>query len=418
MQPILLFIVIVIESIAVIVQLYFTKVISLKTKEMRTIDGQRISYLNELTMNIDKIVTNKMIRNLVSRFLKKEKEFVNANMNRRKIIDVSGGIGNILNSSVVVIVYIIGGMWVIKEKISIGEVIVYTQYVSMLIGPCISLIHINAQIQQTLVALDKVYDFEDYPIVIQQNNYGAKIKNGEKISIDLRKISFSYTEGEEILEDFSLKAYSGQTIALVGKSGCGKSTVTKLLLRFWDISKGSILINEKNIKDYNLYNLRNNIAYVRQDIFLCNASIWENITMGNTSDKENIKTLCEELGIDEFVKTFEKGYGTIVGEGGIKLSGGQKQRIAIARALLYDTPIVILDEATSALDNVSQKKVFDVVKRYCKNKILFVIAHRLTTVMDADKIYILQKGRNVGMGTHQELLEKNSFYKALHLKRA
>lgn len=219
-----------------------------------------------------------------------------------------------------------------------------------------------------------------------------------------------------ILDNFSLEANSGQMIALVGESGCGKSTVTKLLLRLWDTSKGSIMINGENIKNYNLYNLRKNIINVTQDIFLCNTSIWKNITMGNSSDNKNIEKLCEELGIDEFVKAFDNGYDTVIGERGAKLSGGQKQRIAIARALLYDAPIVILDEATSALDNVSQKKVLNVVKKYCKNKVLLVIAHRLTTVSDADKIYILQKGRNAGVGTHKELLKENEFYRALNLK--
>jgi len=415
-QPILLFIVIVTEIIAIIVQLYFTKKIAFKTKEMRIIDGQRNSYLDEFTMNIDKIIINKMARGVISRFLKKEKEFIKANMERRKTVDISGGIGNILNSSVTAMVYIIGGMWVIGGKMSIGELIVYTQYVSMLIGPCISLIHFNTQIQQTKVSLDKIYDFEDYTILIKQDNYGVKIENTEKITIDFKNISFDYMEGELILDNFSLEANSGQMIALVGESGCGKSTVTKLLLRLWDTSKGSIMINGENIKNYNLYNLRKNIINVTQDIFLCNTSIWKNITMGNSSDNKNIEKLCEELGIDEFVKAFDNGYDTVIGERGAKLSGGQKQRIAIARALLYDAPIVILDEATSALDNVSQKKVLNVVKKYCKNKVLLVIAHRLTTVSDADKIYILQKGRNAGVGTHKELLKENEFYRALNLK--
>ena len=147
-QPILLFVVILIESIAIIAQLYFTNKIALKTRKIRIIDGQRISYLDEFTMNIDKIIINKMICGVVSRLLKKEKEFIKVNMDRRKTIDISGGIGNVLNSSVTALVYIIGGIWVIERKMSIGELIVYTQYVSMLIGPCVSLIHFNSQIQR------------------------------------------------------------------------------------------------------------------------------------------------------------------------------------------------------------------------------------------------------------------------------
>ncbi|KSV59981.1 ATP-binding cassette domain-containing protein [Acetivibrio ethanolgignens] len=157
-----------------------------------------------------------------------------------------------------------------------------------------------------------------------------KIEDTEKITIDFENISFNYMEGELILDNFSLKANSGQMIALVGESGCGKSTVTKLLLRLWDISKGSIMINGENIKNYNLYNLRKNIINVTQDIFLCNTSIWENITMGNSSDNKNIEKLCEELGIDEFVKTFDNGYDTVIGErGGQNFQEGKSKELQL-----------------------------------------------------------------------------------------
>jgi len=187
-QPILLLIVIVIESIAIIAQVYFTKSIALKTREMRMIDGQRISCLDEFTMNIDRIIINKMICGIISKLLKKEKEFIKVNMNRCKTIDISGGIGNILNSSVTVMVYIIGGMWVMGKKMSIGELIVYAQYVSMLVGPCVSLIHFYSQIQQTKVSLDKIYEFEDYMVSIKQDNHGRRIGNKEEILINLKNI--------------------------------------------------------------------------------------------------------------------------------------------------------------------------------------------------------------------------------------
>lgn len=415
MQPILLLIVVVVESIAIVGQLHFTKKIALKTKEIRIIDGKCTSQLEEITANIFEVIVNKMARCLINKFIRDEKVFIKKSMNKRIYADFSGGIGNILNASITAMVYIIGGIWVINKKMSLGELIIYTQYVSMFIGPCVSLIHLNSQIQQTKVSLDKIYEFVDYQVDIQQNNKGICIKEGENIEIILEDVSFNYVEGEKVLNNFSLQLCSGKMIALVGESGSGKSTIPKLLMRFWDASSGLITINRKNLSAYNLYNLRRNITYVTQDTFLCDASIWDNIVMGNINNKKNVMKLCKELGINDFVESFEKGYDTSVGEGGTKLSGGQKQRIAIARALLYDKPIMFLDEATSALDNISQKQVLDVVKKYCSKKLLFVIAHRLSTVKDADGIYIIDKGKNVGMGTHQELIKSNKYYQEFNI---
>lgn len=413
MQPILLFIVIGIEWLAIILQMHYTKKIAQKTEEMRNKEGEMLSQLEEMSANTMNIIISKMFRMLFGNFIKSERSFVKMNMIRIVFIELSSGIGNILNSSVTALVYVVGGIWVINNRMSLGELIVYTQYVSMLIGPCVSLIQINSQVQQATVSLEKIYDFEDYTVGIKQDNGEKYVTMGDKGFITFKNVYFGYSKREPILENLNMSFEKGKTIALVGNSGSGKSTILKLISRFWDTAEGNIIIEERNIQEFNLRSLRKNISYVTQDVFLCNSSIWENIVIKSNTKRETVEKLCCELGIKDFADTLENKYNTLVGEGGVKLSGGQKQRIAIARALLLDCPIMLFDEATSALDNVSQFQVFNVIKRYCCDKILIVVAHRISTIKDANCIYVIHNGKQVGAGTHDELLKTNKYYQSL-----
>ena len=234
--------------------------------------------------------------------------------------------------------------------------------------------------------------------------------------IEFEHVTFEYVKNKPVLKDINLVVKHGETIALVGNSGGGKSTLVSLLPRFYEVTKGEIKIDGINIKDYTQESLRNNISIVFQDNFLFSGTIRENIILGkqNAADEE-IQRALKMAYLDEFVSTLKDGLNTQIGERGILLSGGQKQRVAIARAFLKDAPIVILDEATSALDNKSEAIVQKAIDNLMQDKTVFVIAHRLSTIKNADRIAVINEGKLVELGNHDELMSiENGQYKTLY----
>jgi subfamily B ATP-binding cassette protein MsbA len=226
-------------------------------------------------------------------------------------------------------------------------------------------------------------------------------------------VSFQY-DTQAVIKNLSLEIQKGKSIALVGESGSGKSTIADLLSRFYDIEEGEILIDNINIKDYKLTDLRGLMGIVSQDSILFNDSVFNNITLGNeNADKEVVIAAAKAANAHEFIMEMPKGYDSNVGENGAKLSGGQKQRISIARAIYKNPPILILDEATSSLDTESEKLVQDALGKLMKTRTSLVIAHRLSTIQNADNIILIKKGEILEQGTHEELTLKNGAYKKL-----
>ena len=237
-------------------------------------------------------------------------------------------------------------------------------------------------------------------------------------NITFENVDFKYKDSEErILKNINLTVKKGETVAFVGNSGGGKSTLVNLIPRFFDVSSGVIKIDGVDIKDYDVKSLRKNIGIVPQETFLFSGTILQNIKYGKRDATfDEIKEAAKKANAHDFIENLEEGYNTEIGERGVKLSGGQKQRIAIARAILENPQILILDEATSALDNESEKLVQDALEKLMGNKTTFVIAHRLTTIENSDKIVVLQQGEIKEIGTHTELLEKNGLYRSLYNK--
>lgn len=250
----------------------------------------------------------------------------------------------------------------------------------------------------------------------QDEKYGNKEIENKKGIIEFKNVKFKYRDEEdETLRNLNLKIESNKKIAIVGRSGNGKSTIFNLLLRYFDATSGEIYIDDINIKDLTEKSLRNNISIIRQTPFLFNMSILDNFRLvKDDATLEEVKEVCKKAYIDEYIESLPNGYETIVGEGGINLSGGQKQRIAIARTLLLNTKIILFDEATSALDNESQEYIKKTIDDLVKNHTIIIVAHRLSTIVDADEIHVIDKGRLESSGTHKELLKKSKAYKSLY----
>ncbi len=311
-------------------------------------------------------------------------------------------------------VLVFGNKLIIEGKLSTGSFASFITSLLLLYKPVKTLGNDLTNIQTIFVAINRVFELFDFNSRIKDT--GKKELDFVPNNIEFKNVRFSYEEDKEVLRGVSFEAKKGQTIAIVGNSGGGKSTIVNLLPRFYDVNQGGIYFDCVNIKDFSLKSLRNSISQVFQNNFLFSLSIKENILMGNpNATQEDLKRVIKAAHLDDFILNLENGIDTIVAEDGTSLSGGQQQRVAIARAMIKDAPIVVLDEATSALDNKSEQIVQKALDNLTKDKTVFVIAHRLSTIFNADKIVVLEDGNVVEIGTHNELLKaENGRYRALY----
>jgi len=284
--------------------------------------------------------------------------------------------------------------------------------------PIRSLATINMSFYQGAAAAERIFGVIDTKPSIQEIENLPELKVN-KANIEFKNVSFSYPKTDvPAINNINIYIDHGSTAALVGHSGAGKSTIINLMPRFYDPNKGQILIDGKNISDVTLSSLRKNVSLVSQDIVLFDDTIRANIAYANlNASNEQIKQACDFAAATDFIERLPQSYETLVGENGIKLSGGQKQRVSIARAILKDTPIILLDEATSSLDADSEEKVQNAIMNLTKNKTTLVIAHRLSTIIRADKIIVLEQGKVVDTGSHEELLKNSTIYKNLYSKQ-
>lgn len=317
----------------------------------------------------------------------------------------------------VAIVIWFGGSLIVDQTITSGQFVSFIAALIMLYTPLKSIGNNYIQVQVSIIALERIYEIfgTKSQEEIEDENKDLVELPDFKNEIEFKNISFSYNNTRKVLNDISFVAKKGQTIALVGNSGGGKSTVCSLIPRLYEWQNGDILIDGENIKKYTLDSLRKKISYVFQDNFLFNGTLRENITMGNfDATDEEINEALKNACLSEFVNGLKDGLNTQIGERGMLLSGGQKQRVAIARAFIKNSPIVILDEATSALDNKSEKVVQAALENLMKDRTVFVIAHRLSTIQNADMILVVNDGQIVERGNHQELIAKNGAYASLY----
>ena len=308
-----------------------------------------------------------------------------------------------------------GNSLILSGEMTAGSFASFVTSLLLLYKPTKSLGLTLTNLQSTFVSMARVFELFDLMPEIK-NKPDAKILSNVDGGIEFSHVYFEYEKDVPVLKDFSLSVRPKETIALVGNSGGGKSTVVNLIPRFYDVKSGSITINDTDIRDYDLISLRNSISFVFQDNYLFSGTIKENILMGKPdASEEEISRAITLAHLDEFLGTLPEGIDTIVGERGASLSGGQRQRVAIARALVKNAPIVILDEATSALDNESEAIVQQAIDNLMENRTVFVIAHRLSTIHNADRIAVLNEGELVELGTHSELISRpDGKYKQLY----
>ena len=314
--------------------------------------------------------------------------------------------------------FLAGGIFYANSLISASDLTTYVLYVAMLIAPIRTFTAIFEQIQEGMTGFERFLEVME---VMPEEEPVNPVKVGKlKGNIEFDNVSFRYkkeTDDEQhlILNGLSLKIDAGKTVALVGPSGGGKTTLCNLIPRFYDIDEGKITIDDINIRDMRIYDLRKNIGIVAQDVFIFGGTVKENIAYGDfDATDEQIIAAAKLANIHDFITTLDKGYDTYVGERGVKLSGGQKQRISIARAFLKNPPILILDEATSALDNVTEMQIQTALEKLSEGRTTLVVAHRLSTVKNADEIIVLSSDGIAERGTHAELMAKNGVYATLY----
>lgn len=307
-----------------------------------------------------------------------------------------------------------GGWRTIGGTQSPGEFVSFLTALLLAYEPAKRLAKMRGAIEQNIVGVRMMYELLDMPLTIKDKPDAVplKVENG---AVTLDAVNFQYKPDEPVLQDFSLVAEGGKTTALVGPSGGGKSTIISLLQRFYNIDSGAIRIDGQEISDVTVDSLRASIAFVSQDTFLFSGTVRDNLRLGRPdATDEEIETAARHANAHGFISNLSKGYDTEVGENGVQLSGGQRQRVAIARAILKDAPIILLDEATSALDSESESKIQAALETLAKGRTMVVVAHRLSTIRNADRIAVLTDGTVVEHGTHQDLLNRKGHYAALY----
>ena len=321
----------------------------------------------------------------------------------------------ISNISIGLVVYF-GAIWIINgdTDTTIGQLVAFNMYITMLYNPLRQIADKFNVMQMGIVAADRVFEILDTEDNVQDN--GTIEASHFKGTIELKDVRFSYIKNEEVLKGINLKVQPGETIAIVGSTGAGKSTIINLLNRFYEINSGEITIDNRNINEYTLESLRKQIAIVLQDVFLFSDSIYNNITLHNeTISREDVITAAKKIGVHDFIMTLPEGYDYNVKERGVMLSSGQRQLIAFLRAYVSNPSILILDEATSSIDTHSEELIQKATETITKDRTSIVIAHRLATIVNASKIIVMDKGQIVEQGTHQELVTKaNGYYKKLY----
>ena len=349
-----------------------------------------------------------------SKFARSNKRFINARSEAYKRMGIFfSGLG-LFSDVLYLVVLAAGGLFFYFKLIDIGDFTAFLLYITMFLKPINRLVSLFEQLQNGMTGFERFCAVMDEPIEDDAPDaIDAGILKGD---IEFKSVSFAYpSNNKQVLDSLDISIPSGRTVALVGESGGGKTTMCHLIPRFYEIGAGSITVDGKDIRSYTRDSLRRNIGMVAQDVFLFNGSVAENIGYGKAgATQQEIEAAAKAASIHDYIMSLPEGYATNVGERGVKLSGGQKQRISIARVFLKDPPILILDEATSALDNATEREISRSLSELCKGRTCLIVAHRLSTVRNADEIIVVGPDGVKERGTHSELMALGGVYASLH----
>lgn len=389
-------------------------------KKMRTAflkSRQAIARINaSLENSISGIRVTKAFNNAEKereKFEDGNKEFTEARRDAYKAMGQFHSSTSFITDVFNVIVLIAGGLFLYNGKILLGDYSAFIVSVGMFITPVMTMINFMEQYQNGVTGFERFLEIMDTPP--EQNSPKARDAGKLHGKIEFRNVSYAYDKEKEVLDRINLTIDAGKIFALVGPSGGGKTTICHLIPNFYEVTAGQILIDGQDIQTLTRESLRQNIGIVQQDIYLFNASIRDNILYGrlNATEEEVIEA-AKQANIHDYILSLEKGYDTQIGERGVRLSGGQKQRLSIARVFLKNPPILILDEATSALDNTTEILIQQALDKLCRGRTTLVVAHRLSTIKNADEIAVIAQGKIVEQGTHAKLIEKHGMYEQLY----
>jgi subfamily B ATP-binding cassette protein MsbA len=349
-----------------------------------------------------------------TQFAKRNRNFLDRAIDHTKWNAKTFAVVNTITDLAPLLVIFAAGYFVITGSLEVGAMTAFVLYMERLYGPLRRLINSSTTLTQSIASMDRVFEFIDEKYDIEDEPH-AKPLNRAQGHLEFRDVSFKYNEEEKpVLKNVQLDVRQGETIAFVGMSGGGKSTIISLIPRFYDVSSGQILLDGVDIRQYQVRTLRDNIGMVLQDNILFSDSVKENILMGRPgATDEEVIAAAKAANAHEFIMGLSQGYDTEVGERGVKLSGGQKQRVAIARVFLKNPPILIFDEATSALDLESEHFIQEALEKLAKDRTTFIVAHRLSTITHADRIVVIENGEIAEIGSHDELMSRAGSYKKL-----
>ena len=407
--------------VALVIAPIITAIIIWYGRNIRPLAEKRRYAFGELNSHLQEtIVGIKILKALASetfsfrRFIPKCKEYFDISIEMGKLRAIVWPLISFIVGVDVLIVYWYGGMRVTEGTLTIGDLVAFTMYLNMLMWPMVSLGFFTSIYQRAIVAARRVFEILDMEPEVKEKPNAIELKN-VKGHIKLENVWFSYDGKHWVLKDINLEVKPGEKVAIVGAVGCGKSTLIKLIPRFYDPQKGRVLIDGVDVRDVKISSLRRNIGIVHQDIFIFPDTIRNNIAFGKpNATLEEIEKAAKVAKIHDFIISLPKKYDTLVGERGITLSGGQRQRLAIARAIILNPKIIILDDSTSQVDVETEKEIYEALRVLVKDKTCIIITQRFSTLSLADRIVVMDEGRIVEEGTHEELLKRGKLYPRLY----